>query len=141
VRDDRAGRRTTTAEAGIDPSRRRPGGGWGRRGEDRLAAAVATDLVYRGSPPMLVRVARLPPDCQGSANALRFLSRDGGGGDRPAAVLPRTSHAVVMPGDLMLEGDLANDGGNGNVLSSLVEAHRMWNARGGGGVSVHDGPR
>ena len=52
---------------------------------------------------------------------LRFLSRND--------ALPHTSHAVVMHGDLMLKGDLANDaavagggdgGRSGNVLSSLV---------------------
>jgi hypothetical protein len=66
---------------------------------------VVTDLEYRSSLAMLVRVARLPPDCHGSADALRFLSRDD--------ALPRMSHAVVMPGDLMLEDDLANDAGGG----------------------------
>jgi hypothetical protein len=107
------------------------GEGGGGRGEDRPAAAVVTDLVYCSSPLMLMQVAQLPPDCQGSTDALRFLSHDGGGGGSnwTAAVLPRTSHAVVIPGNLMLKGDLANNGRNGNVLSSLVvEAHRMWNA-------------
>jgi hypothetical protein len=121
----------TAVAAGIDPSLRRLGGGGGGRGEDSPAAAVVTNLVNCGTPPMLVRVMQLPPDCQGSADMLRILSRDGDGGDHPTTILPCTSHAVVMPGDLMLEGNLANDGGNGNVLSSLVEAHRMWNPRGG----------
>jgi hypothetical protein len=37
-----------------------------------------------------------------------------------------------MPGNLILRGNLANDGRNGNVLSFLVEAHKMWSAWGGG---------
>jgi hypothetical protein len=35
----------------------------------------------------------------------------------------------------MLEGNLANNGRNGNILFSLMEARRMWNA--GGGESWH----
>jgi hypothetical protein len=72
------------------------GGGGG--GEDCPAAAVAPYLVYRGCPPMLVQLARLPPDCKSSANALRFLSRDSGGGNCHAPILPCTSHPVVMLG-------------------------------------------
>jgi hypothetical protein len=74
------------------------------------------------------------------------------GGEECEPILPRTFHAVIMPGDSMLEGDLVlltcddnagDDGGKAgrerrrgvgqqDVLPSLVEAHRTWNAAGGG---------
>ncbi|KAL3763874.1 hypothetical protein ACHAW5_000420 [Stephanodiscus triporus] len=169
-----------------------------RRDGNGETRAIVTDLTYRGTT--LVRVVRLPSDCRGSADALRFLSSysssssssddgvdDGGssgGGESSGgvgigdgrrddnrsrgrcrgrgfrgvdALLPRSSHAVVMPGDLMLECDLPDrrrvdddedattrgGGGGGDddvcVLSSLVEAHRRWNStsatRGGGGAA------
>ena len=111
---------------------------------------------------MHVRVVRLPEECHGSADALRFLSggskNDGTAIDEenneasPAeemsesintshCYIPRTSHAVVMPGDLIMEGSLLtveSDGGkpsntsyDGNdILSLLVASHRRWNASG-----------
>mmetsp|Transcript_30414 Transcript_30414/g.64377 ORF Transcript_30414/g.64377 Transcript_30414/m.64377 type:complete len:787 (-) Transcript_30414:109-2469(-) len=120
---------------------------------------------------MHVRVVRLPEDCHGSADALRFLSQgnnnpvddddssssqnnnessssppksntaEGQNSERGnCCYIPRTSHAVVLPGDLITEGGLltqttettdettAYDGKD--VLSLLVQAHRRWNAGG-----------
>lgn len=109
---------------------------------------------------MHVRVVRLPEECHGSADALRFLSQgktnhaseretaatseteitdnkdESTGG---AGFIPPTSHAVVMPGDLIMEGDLLSRADNKDqstvsyddgkdVLSLMVQAHRRWNA-------------
>jgi hypothetical protein len=109
---------------------------------------------------MHVRIVRLPEECHGSADALRFLSRgndstsssekdeangestDNTNDEESSCLIPRTSHAVVMPGDLILEaGLLSNKNENGNdasvkpndgqdVLSLLVQSHRHWNAFG-----------
>jgi len=112
---------------------------------------------------MHVRVVRLPEECHGSADALRFLSSSGDGStddernesssspaphsnsnasedicnkvEKRDCYIPSTSHAVVMPGDLIVEGGLlsSNDKTNydGNdVFSLLVQAHRRWNAHG-----------
>lgn len=105
---------------------------------------------------MHVRVVRLPEECHGSADALRFLSKDNDQSDSSNNInsdterqsdsnlsyIPRSSHAVVMPGDLILEGDLLtqeqsktnNNAYDGkDVLSLLVQAHRGWNADGSTG--------
>jgi len=119
---------------------------------------------------MHVRVIHLPEDCHGSADALRYLSQGNTQVDNSClnrgstssskspterestaeaeqnecsngCYIPRTSHAVVMPGDLSMEGNLlsssptitdklAYDGQD--VLSLLVQAHRRWNACGSG---------
>jgi len=98
---------------------------------------------------MSVRVVRLSGECHGSADALRYLSNNmideiGGNtsGDSPPSnhhdkphnicMIPRTSHAVVMPGDLILEEGLlsGSNSGKNDVLSRLVESHRRWNAGG-----------
>ena len=106
---------------------------------------------------MHVRVVHLPEDCNGSADALRFLSKGNnialGGGNESASptktntkesnesqlcYIPRTSHAVVMPGDLIMEGALLSQTENNkateydgkDVLPLLVQAHRQWNAGG-----------
>ena len=112
---------------------------------------------------MYVHVVKVPGTCCGSANALRCLSNVKGGTGRSEHqegesclggveaqqqqhhderqrrrhryILPPTSHAVVMPGDLMLESGICTHGPtievsyDGNeVLSMLVEAHRRWNS-------------
>jgi hypothetical protein len=101
---------------------------------------------------MSVRVVRLSGECHGSADALRYLSNnmiDENGGNTSGdsspsnlddnsyngCIIPRTSHAVVMPGDLILEeglvsGSTAASSGKNDVLSRLVESHRRWNAGG-----------
>ena len=111
---------------------------------------------------MHVRVVRLSEDCQGSADALRFLSTGNNqsirqdhkppspnkstqtttpeGEHTNFCYIPRTSNAVIIPGDLIMESGLlshadttstasgAFDGKD--VLSLLVQAHRRWNAGG-----------
>jgi len=89
---------------------------------------------------MYVRVVRLSGECHGSADALRYLStnmidKDGDnnsdGNACKGCIIPRTAHAVVMPGDLILEeGLISGSGKNNDVLSLLVESHRRWNAGG-----------
>mmetsp|Transcript_3672 Transcript_3672/g.5578 ORF Transcript_3672/g.5578 Transcript_3672/m.5578 type:complete len:708 (-) Transcript_3672:1953-4076(-) len=91
---------------------------------------------------MSVRVVRLSGECHGSADALRYLStnmidKDGDNNSDVNAckgcIIPRTSHAVVMPGDLILEEGLisgSTSDGKNDVLSLLVESHRRWNAGG-----------
>ena len=96
---------------------------------------------------MSVRVVRLSEECHGSADALRYLSNSNGnensgnntndGDNSPSnsnsfkgCIIPHTSHAVVMPGDLILEEGLISGSGNNDVLSLLVESHRRWNAGG-----------
>ena len=135
----------------------------------------STQSIRKGKPSiaMRIRVIKLPEDCKGSADALRYLTYSSshrgcnvaedstmnsgggeggnnkssrkevaelhGGGRNSSSILPPTSHALVMPGDLMLEGDLLRHGtmstdissstsyDGSNVLSTLVEAHRRWN--------------
>ncbi|KAL7473958.1 hypothetical protein ACHAXS_014297 [Conticribra weissflogii] len=133
---------------------------------------------------MHVRVVRLPSDCHGSADALRYLSRppsDGGkkandadgkkesvegvGGsnkendddnnsndnnnsinnmpentntnrndNRRGRIIPATSNAIVVPGDLITEGQLLPcSGDERDVLGLLVDAHRRWNVGSGTG--------
>jgi len=102
---------------------------------------------------MHVRVVHLPDTCHGSADALRFLSKDhqinnittnsdnedqnDNESTKYQSYIPRTSHAVVMPGDLIMEGDLltssqannSKQGYDGNdIFSLLVQEHRRWNA-------------
>ena len=116
----------------------------------------------QGGRMMYMRVVKLPETCCGCADALQCLSgikgvtgrsehKEGesclGGGEaqqqhrhderqrqRHCYILPPTSHAVVMPGDLMLESNICTHGPtikasyDGNeVLLTLVEAHRRWN--------------
>lgn len=136
-----------------------------------LEYITSTQSIRKGKPSiaMRIRVVKLPENCKGSADALRYLTfsssrgcnvaedstmnsgGEGGnnscrkevaeshGGGRNSSILPPTSHALVMPGDLMLEGDLLRHGtmstdissstsyDGSNVLSTLVEAHRRWN--------------
>jgi len=137
----------TTAGRLVECGARRAGGADG----DEPGGDGATDLAFgeaRGRG-MRVRVVRLPEDCHGRADALRFLSGGSGGGpgsrgSRGQRYIPRSSNAVVMPGDLILEGQLLRSlrsgGGGGGVpgapadatcvLSRLVDAHRRWNAGG-----------
>ncbi len=125
--------------------------------------AHALSSIHAKRRRMHVRVVRLPEDCQGSADALRFLSRGNNQADisrnrNPRSpdkcqtntaegnnissgeqtnnfcYIPRTSNAVIIPGDLIVESDLlphegAYDGKD--VLSLLVQAHQRWNAGGG----------
>ncbi|KAL7488982.1 hypothetical protein ACHAW6_014570 [Cyclotella cf. meneghiniana] len=97
---------------------------------------------------MQVRVVRLPEDCHGSADALRFLSStkkhheksvdDSKNDVQQQRFIPLTSHAVIMSADLILEGDLlaknsydakSNHGsGDVAVLPTLIQQHRLWNA-------------
>ncbi|KAL9189645.1 hypothetical protein ACHAXT_009320 [Thalassiosira profunda] len=99
------------------------------------ASSTKTDKAQSGRW-MHVRVVHLPEDCNGSADALRFLSQGNTSidSDEPpdsnCCYIPRTSHAVVMPGDLILEGALLSTTGGSDVLSLLVQAHRRWNAGG-----------
>lgn len=135
------------------------------------ANTLSSSLTNRNR--MHVRLVRLPEDCQGSADALRFLSQgnnqtdisqdhkhpsptkchtstaDGnhsssGENTHSFCYIPRTSNAVIIPGDLILESDLlshfldttrntSHDGAydGKDVLSLLVQAHRRWNAGGG----------
>jgi len=121
---------------------------------------------------MHVKVVRLPSECHGSADALRYLSRppaDGGrkdnvtkglrksadGGDKENSndnnsnnnlsentetlgnadgrgrIIPATSNAIVIPGDLIAEGQLLSGSGDErDVFGLLVEAHRRWNVGG-----------
>ena len=127
-----------------------------------FGAGIVTDLDFSGvaTPPSLsnekkvsdksqssskrsmsVRVVRLSGECHGSADALRYLStnmidKDGNNNSDDNAckgcIIPRTSHAVLMPGDLILEEGLISDSvtGKDDVLSQLVESHRRWNAGG-----------
>eukprot|EP00591_Stephanopyxis_turris_P007127 CAMPEP_0195531802 /NCGR_PEP_ID=MMETSP0794_2-20130614/36353_1 /TAXON_ID=515487 /ORGANISM="Stephanopyxis turris, Strain CCMP 815" /LENGTH=752 /DNA_ID=CAMNT_0040663735 /DNA_START=10 /DNA_END=2265 /DNA_ORIENTATION=+ len=79
--------------------------------------------VMVGSDFEVICVA-LPSDCNGSADALRYLAEisretDGGG-----YIIPRTSHVMVMPGDLVLEGK--------GVLGLLADAHRRGGSSGHG---------
>ena len=89
----------------------------------------------------VIRVVRLPDDCHGSADALRFLSTDAieEGKER---YIPKTSHAVVIPSDLILEGNLS-PGDNPNdsvssqpkdecIISTLVNQHKQWSASSSG---------
>ena len=145
------------------------------RGHSNLSAAskkVSTSKVHTSPAKnrwMHVRVVRLPEYCQGSADALRFLSKGNSQSDginqdhKPPSpnrsqtgegsascehannfcYIPRTSNAVVIPGDLIMESDLlshfdvnsiASSGGaydGKDVLSLLVQTHRQWNAGGG----------
>eukprot|EP00804_Cyclotella_cryptica_P011291 CCRYP_007792-RA/>CCRYP_007792-RA protein AED:0.02 eAED:0.02 QI:109/-1/1/1/-1/1/1/533/587 len=120
---------------------------------------VVTDLEFNYVTPkhkkqektlrhMQVRVVRLPEDCHGSADALRFLSGvknhhresmdDSNNEEQQQRFIPLTSHAVVMAADLILEGDLltenpsdANSNHNNShaaVLPTLIQQHRLWNA-------------
>jgi len=78
--------------------------------DDDDASSSSSSFLYQKS--MTIRVQSLSSDCKGSADALRQVTID-----------PR-SHAVVMPGDLVLEG--------GGVLGLLADAHRC----GGGAVAA-----
>ncbi|KAL7546445.1 hypothetical protein ACHAWF_009779 [Thalassiosira exigua] len=126
---------------------------------ETLASSKKND---KAQPParrrMHVRVVRLPEDCNGSADALRFLSDHGnnnsasptkgetadGKHESNGGFIPPTSHAVVMPGDLIIEGSLLSqtdgdrtkDYDGENVLSLLVQAHRRWNAGGPQSLTV-----
>ena len=131
---------------------------------------------------MRIRVVRLPEDCKGSADALRYLTSSSSsrgcrhvtedstmnsGGEEnnsssrnetpellhgSGSILPPTSHALVMPGDLMLECDLLRYGTmstdmsstvssyeESNVLSTLIEAHRRWNTSSPNNNNDHGG--
>lgn len=91
----------------------------------------AIDLEYKLEKKLMgVRVIRLPEDCHGSADALRYLSADKG--EEKQRLIPKTSHAVVMPSDLILEGNLLtsnpNDAAESDecVISTLILHHRQW---------------
>ena len=114
-----------------------------------LPAANEKKLSEKSNLPtkrcMFVRVVRLTGECHGSADALRYLSNNNiigkngsnTNGDDSASknsfkgcIIPCSSHAVVMPGDLILEECLVSGYGKNDVLSMLVESHRRWNAEG-----------
>ena len=91
-----------------------------------------TQLEYTKNK-MQIRVVRLPEDCHGSADALRFLSStDAENENKKRRFIPSTSHAVVMPADLILEGDLItenpNTPNNAGVIPTLIQQHCQWNA-------------
>ena len=116
------------------------------------SSASSNDKKISQQPPtkrrMYVRVVRLSEECHGSADALRYLSNNNvsdensennsnDGNNSPSnshsfkgCIIPRTSHAVIMPGDLILEEALISGSGKNDVLPLLVESHRRWNAGG-----------
>jgi hypothetical protein len=74
----------------------------------RVCDTDSSDLKY-GTRKMKVRVVRLPDDCHGSADALRFLSRDVDdetNKEQQQRIIPKSSHLIVLPSDLILEGNL-----------------------------------
>jgi hypothetical protein len=80
---------------------------------------------------MKVRVVRLPEDCHGSADALRFLSRDVDeetNKEQQQRIIPKSSHLIVLPSDLILEGNLLNKQEKKEqcILSTLIQQHRQW---------------
>ena len=131
----------------------------GGGGEDALSKKSGNNKASKQRRWMHVRVVRLPEDCNGSADALRYLSssRDTNHnginesespsksertieeGEKDSqthccSYIPRTSHAVIMPADLIMESDLLSspDDGQQDVLSLLVQGHRRWNATANG---------
>ena len=146
------------------------GGGSGGGGEDASKKSSGNNNNNNKASEkqrrwMHIRVVRLPEDCHGSADALRYLSssRDtnnhNNGNDESespsksestmeedkgekdlqtrhcSSYIPRTSHAVILPGDMIMESDLLSssptDDGQ-DVLSLLVQGHRRWNATSNG---------
>lgn len=83
-----------------------------------------------------LKVVQLPSECNGSADALRFISSltqqcdmdDAGPGsdndaDNESSIIPSESHVIVMPGDLLLYGNLCSEE-DGDTLATLVDEHR-----------------
>lgn len=95
---------------------------------------VVTHLEYKKH--MKVHVVKLPEDCHGSADALRYLSKSEEGKER---FIPPSSHAVVLPSDLLLEGcstgllsnSNPNEASNNGILSTLISHHRQWTTQSG----------
>lgn len=140
------------------------------QGGGKGAAPRKQTPVNSSKKGMHVRVVRLPTECHGSADALRYLSRPPAGGGKKAndteglrksvdggdkennnnnnkslsentetlgnangrgRIIPATSNAIVIPGDLITEGQLLSGSGDErDVFSLLVEAHRRWNVGG-----------
>ncbi|KAL7504508.1 hypothetical protein ACHAXN_003324 [Cyclotella atomus] len=99
-----------------------------------------TNLKYKS---MKLHVVKMPADCHGSADALRFLSTEEEGRER---YIPPSSHAVVLPSDLILEGDLLlssnknpNEAScNNNILTTLIAQHRQWTNEAGVSLLLTD---
>ncbi len=98
---------------------------------------------------IVVKVVKLPTDCSGSADALRFISslQEEGTSAEPnptdasgdemnsnSQIIPDASHVMLMPADLVLYGNLcpASEGDvgkhaattNADILASLADIHR-----------------
>lgn len=73
-----------------------------------------------------LKVVQVPAECNGSADALRFVSslkRHGSYNDEET-IIPSSNHIIVMPGDLILYGRLCCGQGNEDTLGALVDEHR-----------------
>ena len=83
-----------------------------------------------------LKVVQLPSECNGSADALRFISSltqqcdmdDASPGTddnigNESSIIPSESHVLVMPGDLILYGNLCSEE-DGDTLAALVDEHR-----------------
>ncbi len=85
-----------------------------------------------GKPPLQrfviqgtkLQVVQLPAECGGSADALRtILSLNEEDVDKGiGGIVSADSHVMVMPGDLILYGDLCDE--DGDVLGKLADVHR-----------------
>lgn len=104
-----------------------------------------------------LKIVQLPSDCFGSADALRFVSAvkidsgdtsndhddkkdnaddnkdDTASNYQNNSIIPQGSHVVVMPGDLILYGNLSHDNSNhasveerkeDDILAALLDEHR-----------------
>mmetsp|Transcript_4021 Transcript_4021/g.5835 ORF Transcript_4021/g.5835 Transcript_4021/m.5835 type:complete len:579 (-) Transcript_4021:751-2487(-) len=70
-----------------------------------------------------LKVIQLSAECGGSADALRFICSLNDGSEGTGGIIPTDSHVMVMPGDLILYGDLCDEN-DGDVLSKLADVHR-----------------
>lgn len=72
-----------------------------------------------------LKIVHLLAECGGSADALRFISslNQKGEDNGTGGIIPADSHVMVMPGDLILYGDLC-DQEDGDALSTLADVHR-----------------
>lgn len=64
---------------------------------------------------MDIALVKLPLECAGSADALRYVKKQG--------VVPSNSHLIVLPSDLVLYGHLSSKI-DSDALGSLVDMHR-----------------
>lgn len=78
------------------------------------STTTISELKYHSMDIIMVR---MQSDCSGSADAFRFIDKQG--------IVPVNSHLIVLPSDLVLYGHLSSNELNGtNALSSLVDMHR-----------------